>query len=88
MMLTCKEQNKALDNLNDKVFEKLNDRGLLASYLLSPLPKITNPENTRQFKLVRDSNSKRVNDLVIHNIIPITLYNNLLTFRDTCKNWN
>ena len=61
----------------------MNDRGKLASYLMSPLSKITNPENTSQFKLVKDHNSNRVNDLKIHNSIPITLYNNILTFRDT-----
>ena len=47
--------------------------------------KITNPKNSRQFKLVKDSNSNRVNDLKINKTIPITLYNNLLLFRDTGK---
>ena len=53
--------------------------------MLSPLSKITNPKNTSQFTLVKDSNSNRVNDLLIHKTIPITLHNNLLTFRDTGK---
>ena len=52
---------------------------------MSPLSKITNPENASQFKLVKDSSSNRVNDLKIHNSIPITLYGNMLTFRDTNK---
>ena len=52
---------------------------------MSPLSKITNPENSSQFKLVKDHNSNRVNDLLIKNTIPRTLYNNLLTFRDTNK---
>ena len=63
----------------------MKDRGILASYLMPPLYKITNPQNTSQFKLVNDHNSKRVNDLLIHNTIPVTLFNNLLTFRDTGK---
>ena len=63
----------------------MNDRGILASYLMSPLSIGTNPEKTTQFKLVKDSNSNRVNDLKINNSIPITLYNNMLTFRDTGK---
>ena len=63
----------------------MNDRGTLASSLLSPLSKITNPENTSQFKLVKDSTSKRVNDLKINKTIPITLHDNLLAFRDTNK---
>ena len=49
---------------------------------MSPLSKITNPENTSQFKLVKDSSSNRLNDLLIHNTIPITLHDNLLTFRE------
>ena len=61
----------------------MNDRGILLSYLMSPLSKKTNPENTNQFILVKDSSSNRVNDLLMHNTIPITLYNNIFTFRDT-----
>ena len=63
----------------------MNDRGIIASCLLSPLAKITNTENTTQFKLVEDHNSNRVNDLLIKSRIPITLHDNLLTFRDTNK---
>ena len=61
----------------------MNDRGILASYLMSPLSKITNPENTTQFKIVKDRNSNRVNDLLKKKTIPSTLYNNMLTFPDT-----
>ena len=50
----------------------MNDRGILASYLISPLSKITNPENTSQFKLIKDHISNRVNDLLMKNKIPIT----------------
>ena len=82
---SSKENNLALDNINNKLLEIMNDKGILASYLMSPLSKITNPENTSQFKLVRDPSSNRVNDLKIHNSIPITLYGNILTFRDTGK---
>ena len=63
----------------------MNDRGILATYLMSPLSKITNPEKTSQFKLVKDHNSNRVNDLLMKNKIPITLYGKILTFRDTGK---
>ena len=79
------KNNQAIENLNNKLLEIMNDRGILASYLMSPLSKITNPENTTQFKLIKDSSSNRVNDLKINNSIPITLHNNLLTFRDTNK---
>ena len=77
------KNNQALDNLNNKLLEIMNDRCILATNLMSPLSKITNPENTSQFKLVKDSNSNRVNDLKINKTIPITLYGNMLTFRDT-----
>ena len=60
---------------------------MIASYFLSPLTKITNPENTSEIKLVKYSNSKRVNDSKLHNSIPITLHNNFLTFRDTGKDF-
>ena len=79
------KNNEALENLNNKLLEIMNDRGILASYLMSPLSKITNPENSTQFKLVKDSSSNRVNDLKINKTIPITLYNNMLFFRDTGK---
>ena len=77
--------NEALNDINNKLLEIMNDRGILASYLMTPLSKITNPENTSQFKLVKDQNSNRVNDLLIKNTIPINLHNNFLTFRDTGK---
>ena len=38
--------NQAIENLNNKLSEIMNDRGTLASYLMSPLSQITNPENT------------------------------------------
>ena len=63
----------------------MNDRGKLATFLMSPLSRITNPENSSQFKLVKDSSSNRVIDLKINKTIPITLYGNMLTFRDTNK---
>ena len=66
----------------------MNDRGILASYLLSPLSKITNPEYTIQFKLVKDPTSSRVNDLKMNKTIPVTLHDNLLTFRDTNKHFD
>ena len=82
---TSLKNNQAIGNLSNKLLEIMNYRGILASYLMFPLSIITNPENATQFKLVKDSNSNRVNDLKINNSIPVTLYNNMLTFRDTGK---
>ena len=77
--------HKAIENIDNKLLEIMNDRGILASFLMSPSSKITNPENSSQLKLVQDPSLNRVNDLLIKNAIPITLYDNLLTFRDTGK---
>ena len=79
------ENNKAIENLNIKLLEIMNDRGVLATYLMSPFSKITNPEKSSQFKLIKVSNSNRNNDLKINKTKPNTLYNNLLTIRDTGK---
>ena len=79
------KNNQAIENLNNKLLEIMIARDIKASYLLSPLAKITNPENSTQFKLVKDSSSNRVNDLLIHNTIPNTLQDNLLKFRDSGK---
>ena len=67
---TSIKNNQAIQNLNNKLLEIINDRGILATYLMSPLSKITNPENSSQFKLVKDHNSNRVNDMLIQKTIP------------------
>ena len=82
---TSIKNNLAMDNINNNLLEIMNDRGILATYLMSPLSRITNPDNTSQFRLVKDHSSNRVNDLKINKTIPITLYGNKLTFRDTNK---
>ena len=41
---TLIENNKALEYLNNKLFEKMNDRGIKATHLVSPLTKIANAE--------------------------------------------
>ena len=84
---TSIKNNLAVENINNILLEIMNDRGILATYLMSPLSRITNPDKTTQFKLINDSTSDRVNDLKINNSIPITLYGNILTFRDTGKNF-
>ena len=82
---TSNKNNLAIENLNNKLLEIMNDRGILASYLMSPLSKTNNLENTTQFILVKDHNSNSVNDLLIKKTITITLHNNMLTFLDTGK---
>ena len=85
---TSIKNNQAIENLNNKLLELMNDRGILANYLMSPLSKITSPENTSQFKLVKDHNSIRVNDLLTKNTKPITFFDNILTFPDTSKEFD
>ena len=63
----------------------MKDRGIIAYHLLSPLSKITISEHTSQYTLANDLNSNSDNDSLINKTIPVTLYNNLLTFRDTDK---
>ena len=79
------KNNLAIENINNNLLEIMNDRGILATYLMSPFSRITNLDNASQFRLVKDSSSNRVNDLKINKTIPITLYGNMLTFRDTNK---
>ena len=82
---TSTKNNQAIDNLNDKLLEILNDRGIRASYLLSPLSIVTNTEKKSQFNLLKDSNLNKVNDLLTHYTKTVISYNTLLTFRDTDK---
>ena len=82
---TSIKNNQATENIHNNFLEIMNDRGILATYLMSPLSRITNPENSSQFKLVKDPSSNRVNDLKTNKTIPVTLYGNMLTFRDTNK---
>ena len=65
--------NKALQKFNNKLLQIMKDRGLLATCLMSPLSRITKPENTSQFEIIKDSSSNRVNDLLIYDSTPITL---------------
>ena len=50
---TSIKNNLAIENINNNLLEIMNDRGILATYLMSPLSRITNPENTTKFKLVK-----------------------------------
>ena len=43
--------NKAIDNLNEKKLELMNDKGMIAPTLASSLVNLFKPENKSQFKL-------------------------------------
>ena len=43
--------NKAIENLNEKVLELMNDKGLISPYLASSLVNLFKPEKKSQFRL-------------------------------------
>ena len=57
---TSIEKDKELEKLNNKLLEIMNDGGILPSYPLSPLSKITNPVHTGQYKTVNDPSLNRI----------------------------
>ena len=88
MMIISKENNLAIEILNNKLLEIMNDRGIIASYWMSPLSKITNPENTTQFKLVKYASSNRVNDLKETNQYQLLYTTICYLFVIQVENWN
>ena len=86
--LTSKKNNQAVEDLNDKLLEIMNDTGIGASFLFSLLSKIKNVEHTSRFKQVKDPSSNRVNDLLKNKTTPVTLYNNFSRFRNIDKSLN
>ena len=77
--------NKAIENLNERVLELMGDKGLIAPYLASSLVDLLKPENKSQFKLKKDLNSTKMNELLINAGIPVTLLSNMINFRDSKK---
>ena len=77
--------NKAIENLNEKILELMNDKGMIAPYLASSLVNLFKPENKSQFRLRKDLNSTKMNDFLIHGNIPVSLYSSMITFRDSKK---
>ena len=43
--------NKAIENLNERILELMDDKGLTAPYLASSLVNLFKPENKSQFRL-------------------------------------
>ena len=46
--------NKAIENLNEKILELLNDKGMISPFLASSIFILFKPENKSQFKLIKD----------------------------------
>ena len=75
--------NKALENLNEKILELMDEKGMIAPYLTSSLVEVFKKDNKSQFRLRKDPNSIKMNDFLIHGTIPVTIFSNMITFRDT-----
>ena len=82
---TSKESYKAVSGLNENVLNLLIGRGIIASNLVSLLKNLVKRESKSQNKLPKDPTSIRVNDFLTIETIPVTLYDNLLTFQDSNK---
>ena len=67
--------------------ELLNDRGLIAPNLASTLVNLFKPENKSRFRLIKDLNSTKMNDFLINGGIPVTLFSNMLPFKDSSKSF-
>ena len=65
----------------------MNGKGMIAPYLPSSLVNIFKPENKSQFRLRTDLNSTKMNDFSTHGNIPVSLYSNMITFRDNIKSF-
>ena len=77
--------NKAIENLNEKILELMNDKGLIAPYLTTSLVEVFKKDNKSQFRLRKDPNSTKLNDFLIHGTIPVTIFSNMIVFRDSNK---
>ena len=77
--------NKTIENLNEKILELLNDKGMIAPYLTTSLVEVFKKDNKSQFRLRKDHNSTKMNDFLNHGTIPVTIFSNMITFRDSNK---
>ena len=79
--------NKAIENLKEKILELMNEQGMIASYLVSSLVEVFKKDNKSQFRLRKDPNSTKLNDFLIHGTIPVTIFSNMIVFRDSNKSF-
>ena len=79
--------NKAIENLNEKILELMNDKGMIAPYLTTSLVEVFKKDNKSQFRLRNDPNSTKLSDFLIHGTIPVTIFSNMIGFRDSNKSF-
>ena len=80
--------NKAIENLNEKYLELMNDKGIIAPYLTTSLVEVFKKDNKSQFRLRKDPDSTKINGFLIHGTIPVTIFSNMITFRDSISKKN
>ena len=84
---TSNKNNKAISGLKKTVLELMDEKGLIAPYLASSLVNLFKPENKSQFRLRKDPNSTKMNGFLIHGNIPVPLFSNMITFRDSNRSF-
>ena len=66
----------------------MNDKGMIAPYLASSLVNLFKPEIKSQFRFKKkDLNSTKLKDFLINECIPVTLFSNMLIFRESKKSF-
>ena len=60
---------------------------MMAPFLASTSVNLFKPENKSQFILIKDFNSRKMNDFLIQGNIQVYLYSDMLTFRDSNKSF-
>ena len=78
---------KAIENFNEGILESMSDKSLIAPFLASSLANFFRPENKSQFRLKKDLNSTKMKDFLINEGVPVTLFSNMITFRDSNKSF-
>ena len=78
--------NKAISDF-EKFLELMNDNGMIAPYLASSSVNLFKPENKSQFRLRKEPNSTKMNNFLIHGNMSVTLFSNMITFRDSNKSF-
>ena len=65
----------------------MNDKGMVAPNIASSLvfKPLFKPKSESQFRLMKDPNSTKMYDFLIHGNKPVTLYSNMSTFGDSRK---
>ena len=77
--------NKAIENLNEKILELMIDKGMIAPYLTTSLVEVFKKDNKSQFRFRKHPNSTKMNNFLIHGNMPVTIFSNMITFRVSNK---